>query len=167
MRRKKILIYPHLCNRKGDVSKKWYVEVSQRNPQTDEMERRRFETLENININSFSTADERRQFGEKIIADLRQKLAAGWTIFNDTTRVVYEDQTQYAHEARVYKKMVESNCNLSYWLSRYIEEVLRPSGLSHETIATYMSRCRVFRLWAEANDYALIDITAISNTIIV
>ncbi|MDR0619846.1 MAG: site-specific recombinase, partial [Bacteroidales bacterium] len=79
MRRKKILIYPHLCNRKGDMRKKWYVEVSQRNPQTDEMERRRFETLENININSFSTADERRQFGEKIIADLRQKLAAGWT----------------------------------------------------------------------------------------
>jgi integrase len=167
MRRKKVLIYPHLCNRKGDVSKKWYVEVSQRNPQTDEMERRRFETLDNININSFSNVDERRQFGEKIIADLRQKLAAGWTIFNDTTRVVYEDQTQYAHEARVYKKSVESNCNLPYWLSRYIEEVLKPSGLSHETIFTYISRCRVFRLWAEANGYATIDITAISNAIIV
>ncbi|MDR0694340.1 MAG: tyrosine-type recombinase/integrase [Prevotellaceae bacterium] len=163
MRRKKILVYPHLCNRKGDLRKKWYVEISQRNPRTNEMERRRFETLEDVNINSFSTADERRQFGEKIVADLRQKLETGWTIFNDTTRVVYEDQTQYALEARVYKKMVESNLNAVYWLARYIEEALKPSGLRAETLTTYISRYRIFRLWLESKGYASIDITAINN----
>ena len=52
MRRKKILIKPTLRDRKGDVSKKWYVEVSQRDPKTDLMARRRFEIHENENINS-------------------------------------------------------------------------------------------------------------------
>jgi integrase len=167
MRRKKILVSPHLCNRKGDLSKKWYVEMSQRNPQTNEMERRRFEILDNININSFSTADERQKFGTRIVADLRQKLDAGWTIFNDTTRVVYADQTQYAFEARVFKKHLESNKNVPYWLSRYINEQLKPSGLRPETIMTYTSRCRIFRLWLDANGYAHIDITAVDNSKII
>ncbi|MDR1199519.1 MAG: hypothetical protein LBK94_11020 [Prevotellaceae bacterium] len=37
MRRKKILISPKLCDRKGDIDKKWFVELSQRNPKTGEM----------------------------------------------------------------------------------------------------------------------------------
>jgi integrase len=167
MRRKKILIYPHLCDRKGDIRKRWYVELSQRDPQTDRMERRRFEQLGASSINDYNTPEERRTFAEKIIEDLRIKLDAGWTIFNDITRVVYEDQTQYAHEARVYKKMVESNLNIIYWLARYINEELKPSGLRPETIATYTSRCRIFRLWMEAHHYAHIDITAIDNPIII
>jgi integrase len=167
MRRKKILIYPHLCDRKGDISKKWYVELSQRNPQTDQMERRRFEIFGDTNINDFNTPEERRAHAEKIIEELRNKIAAGWTIFNDTTRVVYADQTQYAFEARVFKKMVESNLNTPYWLSRYINEQLKPSGLRPETIMTYTSRCRIFRLWIDANGYSSVDITAIDNSIIV
>lgn len=141
--------------------------MSQRDPQTDRMERRRFETLGASSINDFDTPEERRAFAEKIIEDLRSKLAAGWTVFSDTARVVYADQTQYSHEARVYKKMVESNLNIVYWLSRYINDALKPSGLRPETIATYTSRCRIFRLWTEANDYAHIDITAIDNPIII
>ncbi|MDR1985106.1 MAG: site-specific integrase [Prevotellaceae bacterium] len=163
MRRKKILILPNLRDRKGDTSKKWYVEISQRNPQTDVMERRRFELFENININSLQTASERYAFAEKIITDLQQKLANGWTIFNDTSHFIYEDQTQYSHEARIYKKMIESNLNIPYFLSRYINEELKQSGLSTETVTTYVSRCRVFRMWIEAHNYAMLDITAIDN----
>jgi integrase len=167
MRRKKILIYPHLCDRRGDISKKWYVELSQRNPQTGTMERRRFETLDSTSINQFDTPEARQAFAAKIIEDLQTKLAAGWTIFNDTARVVYADQTQYAHEARMYRKMVESNRTAPYWLSRYIDGALKPSGLRPETIATYTSRCRIFRQWMDANGYSPVDITAIDNTVMV
>ena len=167
MRRKKILILPNLRDRGGDMSKKWYVELSQRNPQTGVMERRRFEMFGSTNINSFSSADERYELGRLIINNLQQKIANGWTIFNDTTTVVYADQTQYSHEARVYKKMVESNLNVVYWLSRYISEELKQSGLSAETVSTYTSRCRVFRMWIESNNYSTIDITAIDNKIMI
>jgi hypothetical protein len=77
MRRKKILIYPHLCERKGDLSKKWYVELSMRNPKTDVMERRRFEEFGKETINQFTTAGERKHLGVKIINWLNQCIAAG------------------------------------------------------------------------------------------
>jgi len=61
MRRKKILIKPILRDRKGDVSKKWYVELSQRNPETDELVRKRFESYEKVNINSLKNCPRRLQ----------------------------------------------------------------------------------------------------------
>jgi integrase len=163
MRRKKILVLPKLCDRKGDLGKKWFIELSQRNPKTNELVRFRTEKINDVNINSFSTAAERYEFGKKIIADLRRKLNNGWTIFNDSEKFIYEDQTQYSHEARIYKKMVESNFTITYWLSRYISEDLIQSGLRAETICTYTSRCRVFRMWIEANNYLQIDIMAVDN----
>jgi esterase/lipase len=111
MRRKKILCLPRLCDRKGDCSKKWFVEMSQRNPKTDEMARRRFETFGKTNINHLTTAEERRNLAQKLIDDLNAKLKAGWTIFSDQDRYVYEDQLQYVHQAQVYKEQVESNAS--------------------------------------------------------
>ncbi|MDR2065914.1 MAG: tyrosine-type recombinase/integrase [Prevotellaceae bacterium] len=127
------------------------------------MERRRVELFENININSLKTAAERYSFANKIIADLQQKLSNGWTIFNDTASVVYEDQTMYSNYARIYKRTVESNFTVGYWLSRYISEEIKLSRLSSETISTYISRCRVFRMWINAHKYSSLDITAIDN----
>ncbi|MDR1198801.1 MAG: site-specific integrase [Prevotellaceae bacterium] len=167
MRRKKILILPTLRDRNRDMSKKWYVEVSQRNPQTAEMVRCRFETFDNININSLQTLAERYSFAEKIINDLSQKIKNGWTVFNDTTRVIYEDQTQYAHEARVYRKKVESNRNYVYWCSRYIVEILRMQQLRKGTLITYESRYRVFKNWLIDKSMAHLDIVAITNDVIV
>ncbi len=81
MRRKKNLLFPTLRDRKGDITKKWYVELSMRDPQRDEMIRKRYECYDDVNINSFSSAAERYRLAEKIIAELKQKIAAGWTIF--------------------------------------------------------------------------------------
>jgi hypothetical protein len=118
MRRKKILINPKLCDRNGDLSKKWYVEVSQRNPQNGQMLRRRVEIFEDCNINSLPGASERYKFSQKIISNLNERLNSGWTIFNDVSDCVYEDQLQYAATASFYKNKVESNSNYSYWVSR-------------------------------------------------
>ncbi|MDR1197504.1 MAG: hypothetical protein LBK94_00630 [Prevotellaceae bacterium] len=96
------MILPKLCDRKGDIDKKWFVELSQRNPKTGEMIRFRTERFDNININSFTTVADRYTFAEKIINDFKRRLHNGWTIFSDTETFVYEDQTQYSHEARVY-----------------------------------------------------------------
>jgi sigma54-dependent transcription regulator len=71
MRRKKILILPKLCDRKGDISKKWFVELSQRNSKTGEMVRFRTEKFNNVNINSLQTANERYAFAEKILKPLQ------------------------------------------------------------------------------------------------
>jgi integrase len=167
MRRKKILIKPTLRDRKGDVSKKWYVEVSQRDPKTDLMVRRRFEMYENDNINSYHTAEQRRDMAEKIITELNGKLKSGWNIFDGDERVVYEDQTQYFEEARIFKKTVASNKNYTYWCSRYITEVLRQNSLRHGTLITYESRYRLFKHWLMSKHLEHLDITAITNDVII
>jgi hypothetical protein len=128
MRRKKILILPKLCDRKGDINKKWFVELSQRNPKTNEMVRFRTEKIDSVNINLFTTAAERYAFAEKIINELKSKLNNGWTIFNDTETFVYEDQTQYSHEARVYKRMVESDL---MFLSSVLQDAHNCAALCH------------------------------------
>ncbi|MDR3188434.1 MAG: tyrosine-type recombinase/integrase [Prevotellaceae bacterium] len=163
MRRKKIFVRPELRTRKGDLSKKWYVELSQRNPATDEMVRRRVEVLDGVSINSFSTAEERTQAAQKIINTLNELLNNGWTIFSDTSRCVYEDQTQYAHEATVFKRSVEGNATYAYWCSRYIAEAVMQSGLKADSTKDYRSKCRVFAHWLQAMRYDRLDITAIGN----
>jgi hypothetical protein len=127
------------------------------------MERRRIELFENVNINSFTTAAERYAFAEKIINELKSKLNNGWTIFNDTEAFVYENQTMYSNFARVYKRTVESNMTVNFWISKYISEELKQSGLSKNTVETYISCCRVFNMWIDANRYSRLDITAINN----
>jgi integrase len=167
MRRKKILILPKLCDRNGDLSKKWYVEVSQRNPKDGIMCRRRFEKFEGININDLKDVESRRQLSEKLIASLNNRLNEGWTIFNDVSEVVMDDQLQYSATAQFYKKKVETNNNYSFWASLYIENILNKQDVSKDTIETYKSRFRVFGNWLHANDLSIYDISAVSNEIVI
>jgi hypothetical protein len=80
MRKKKVFIYPHLCDRGGNLTKKWYVEVSMRNPKTDVMERRRFEKLGCQCINSLTTDSERRDIAAKIIENLTPNSASNYPV---------------------------------------------------------------------------------------
>jgi hypothetical protein len=165
MRRKKILIYPKLHDRNGDITKKWYVEVSQRNPQNGQMVRKRVEMFENCNINSFQDASERYQFAQKLISNLNVRLNAGWTIFNDVSDCIYEDQLQYATTAAFYKKKVETNNNYSYWVSRFIKEELENKDVAKDTMRTYKSRYRIFGNWLHGKSLSLYDLSAINNDI--
>jgi hypothetical protein len=144
MRRKKILINPKLYDRNGDITKKWYVEVSQCDPQNGQMVRKRFEVFENCNINSLPDASERYQFAPKLISNLNERLKSGWNIFNDVSDCVYEDQLQYAATAAFYKKKVETNNNYSYWVSRLLKEELEDKDVAKDTMRTHKSRYRVF-----------------------
>ncbi|MDR1340429.1 MAG: tyrosine-type recombinase/integrase [Prevotellaceae bacterium] len=163
MRRKKILINPKLCDRNGDLSKKWYVEISQRNPQNEQMVRRRFEVFENCNINSLSSASERYRLAQKLVSNLNERLNSGWTIFNDVSDCVYEDQLQYAATAAFYKNKIESNSNYSYWVSRFIKEELEDKDVAIDTMRTYKSRYRVFGNWLHSRGMSRYDLSAINS----
>ena len=72
-RKRSLIILPKLKNCGGDLSKKWYVEYSCRDPQTNEMKRFRhydgFAELE--------TVQEREAYAEKIISEIKLKLEKG------------------------------------------------------------------------------------------
>jgi len=164
MRRKKIIVRPKLADRKGDITKQWYVELSMRNPATDTMERSRIMTYQGISINQIETVEERCNFAKKIIDHYNALIDKGWTIFNDIEKFVYEDQLQYSHAARIYKEQ-NSDKNYSFYASEFILKSL--NDLSKETLTTYRSRYRIFGLWLKSRQYDKRGIEFIDNKIIV
>ena len=96
-------------DRKGDMSKRWYVELCMRDHLTDKTQRARFENLAEIKINNCNTAQERYEDAKEIIKQLNEKVESGWSIFTSSKRFVYKDQLQYTHAAQVYKQNVSSN----------------------------------------------------------
>jgi integrase len=138
-----------------------------RNPKTDVMERRRFEEFEKETINQFNSEHERRQLATKIINWLNQRLAAGWTIFDESPECVYDDQLQYSHVARIYREKVNSNTNYSYWVNRYRrEKLVNDYDSKGETLRTYDSRYRVFGNWLIGQGFDKLDISVIDNAVI-
>lgn len=164
MRRKKILIFPKLCDRQGDITKQWFVELSMRNPATGEMVRRRVEKFDELNINKLPTVEERYALAQKIIASLNEKIQKGWTIFNDMNSCIYEDQLQYSNVAKVYKKEVSNN-TYSHWVSIYIKEFI--ADLKPETRGTYISRYRTLGVWLESKRLQQLNISNITNALII
>ena len=97
MKRKKIVILPKLNDAGGNLSKKWFVYYSVRDPRTDKMERFK----DHVGL-SHPDESVRRERADKIIQELTVKLKKGWTPFLDDTEAIYEDQLQYKHVADIY-----------------------------------------------------------------
>jgi len=72
-RRRKEVVMPHLNDCDGDLTKKWYVEYSLRNPKTDKMERVRYYE----DINAFQTYHERLGCAQKIIKKYSEQIIHG------------------------------------------------------------------------------------------
>lgn len=157
MKRKKLVILPKLNDSGGDLSKKWFIYYTVRNPRTNEMERFR-------DHRELSQADEseRRAIAEKKIRELTEKLKRGWTPFLDDEEAIYEDQLQYKTVAEIYGKQKAANATCGHLASEFIG-IKRASGkLEPKTIQCYVSKLRMLTLWSEVK-YGQIDITAFDN----
>ena len=104
MKRKKIVILPKLNDAGGNLSKKWFVYYSVRDPRTDKMERFK----DHVGL-SHPDESVRRERADKIIQELTVKLKKGWTPFLDDTEAIYEDQLQYKHVADIYGTQKAAN----------------------------------------------------------
>ena len=117
MKRKKIVILPKLNDAGGNLSKKWFVYYSVRDPRTDKMERFK----DHVGL-SHPDESVRRERADKIIQELTVKLKKGWTPFLDDTEAIYEDQLQYKHVADIYGTQKAANATFRMFASQYIEE---------------------------------------------
>lgn len=147
---------PQLNDRGGDLSRKWYVFFSVRNPKTDKMERvQKFKHLHKC-----KTKAERYREAEKQCAYWREKLQAGWTPFADDENVIYQDQLQYSNIAKIFGRQRAANKTFGFFASKYIEKV---SGLDPETVITYRSKLRVFTQWLRMRNLADNDISILQQ----
>lgn len=159
MKRKKLVILPKLNDAGGDLSKKWFVYYSVRDPRTDKMER--FKDHAGL---SCPDESERRSLATEKIQALTEKLKRGWTPFLDDTEAIYEDQLQYKNVADIYGKQTALNATFRMFASQYIEEK-KKENLEEKTIQTYVSKLRKLTLWSEVKKGS-IDITAFDNALI-
>lgn len=155
-RRKSILILPVLKDRAGDVSKRWFVEFSARNPQTDEMKRFRY------NI-SGKTKEDRYAKGNELKDDLTKKLMSGWSPY-DLPKVIFEDEIEYANAAKTYGKLKEETVTVRRYLNEFL--ALKKSEVNAKSFQTYQSRLRNFYMYLEKHNFHDKVITRINNRVV-
>ena len=161
MKRIKLIILPKLNDAGGDLSKKWFVYYSVRDPRTNKMQR--FKEYDGL---SSRDEDLRRIAAARKIESLTIKLKNGWSPFNDDSEAVYEDQLQYRTITELYGKQRAANTTFRLYASKYIEALKKASkNIEERTIATYSSKLRIFAEWLVAK-HGEIDISVVDNKIV-
>lgn len=160
-RRRAIVILPHLVDAGGDVTKKWWVEYSFRNPKTGVMQRFRNYTL----FTNVPTAKSRYNIAAKFVSKLKVKIESGWTPFSDEqTKYIYEDELTYSAVAQNYGKMRESNRTVRTYLSDFLSR--KKAEVNKKSYQTYQSKIRSFCAYLERRSLDLIDVSAINANLI-
>lgn len=161
MSRKKMVILPKLNDAGGDISKKWFVYYSVRNPRTDKMER--FKIFSELG--KAKSKNSRYQVAESIIEEYTDKLKIGWTPFDaDKSGIIYEDELTYAVVSEIYKKKRSNNSTIHYFASKLIIKV--KDTLEPESLRNYKSVLRRFISWTEKMGISENDISYFTQPII-
>ena len=155
-RKKALLIPPHLVDCGGDLSKQWIVEYSCRNPETDKMQRFRAYA----GLNRLHTAKERYAYAEKLINEITQKLASGWTPY-DKGNVKYEDELAMQMYAERWGRMREGVPSLRMHLSGFLQ--MKQDTVIPHSYQTYRSKLRIFNEWAEHNKLDTVHVSCITQ----
>jgi len=141
-RKQTIIIYPHLNDHGGNLSKKWYVEFKWRVPGETEMRQ------EGIYRGLFEgTKAARYKLAKEIIAEKTEWFKSG-AYLSGNIKKVYADELLYRNEAKMYGEarlqVVTTRTNLSEFLV-YMKEKI--NAKSYEN---YVSKLRIFNAWLKS-----------------
>ena len=157
MKREKLIILPKLHGYNGDMSKRWFIFFSYRNPRTCRMQRFRIYT----GFSLINNKSDRYTHADKLIKDYSERLRNGWNPFEEDAEVIYTDQLQYSNLAKIYGNQKKSNLTISVFLSQFLEKI-KPT-IRDETFHTYASKLRIFSLWLEYKKQSDVDLGEITN----
>lgn len=90
---------------------------------------------------------ERYDHADRLINEIRGKLASGWTPYDTVKRVSYEDELGMQKYAERWGKMRESVPSLRMYLSAFLQ--LKQETVIPHSYQTYRSKLRIFNEWAE------------------
>lgn len=158
--RQKLVILPKLHDYHGDISKRWFVFYSVKDPRSGKMVRFR-------HYNGFTdlSSEERYRHARALIESFSARLKTGWTPFKDDTEALYDDQLDYQSVAQIYGNKRKSNNTFRRWISAFLEQ--EKAGIRHTTFITYRSKFRIFTLWHESQASEHDDLTTINNKVII
>lgn len=161
MKREKLMIPPKVNACGGDLSKKWFVYYSVKDPRNGKMKRFK----EYADLHKIKDYQKRLDLAQLKAEELKNKLLAGWMPFEDTTKAIYADQLQYQSIADIYTKKRGANRTVHFFASKYLERITIEK--SPATLRTYRSKLRTFYLWLDANGKGQDDISAIDNKTVI
>lgn len=155
-RKKAIIVLPHLVDGGGDLAKEWFVEYACRDPRTNKLQRFR----EYAGFKKLKTRRERQQLADKIIQDLKEKLATGWTPFEQQKRT-YQDELVIQTYANRWGRERESLPTIRMYLSEFLEN--KKQSVIQHSYQTYRSKLRIFAEWAELQGLDKIHVGCITQ----
>ncbi len=154
-RKQTIIVFPHLNDCDGDLSKQWYVEWQYRLPGETKPKRQR--NYSDINL---PTAQERYLAAKRVIAEKTEWLKKGLHLNGQPSRV-YEDELQYRNEAKMYGKfktgVTTSRTHLSEFLSFMKVKV------NNKSYENYVSKMRIFNAWLDKSKLSHLNIKNITR----
>lgn len=155
-RKKSVFILPKLKDCGGDLTKKWYVEYSLRDPQTGEMKRfRHYEGFAEL-----ATESARRAHAEKVISTIKNKLNSGEDPFAEN-HVTYQDELMYQAMVNRWGNDSRGAVSIRVHISEFLQ--LKKAELAHSSYQTYCSKLRIFCEWVEAGCLANKNVRVISE----
>lgn len=155
-RRQTAIIFPHLNDCGGDLTKQWYVEWKYRIPGVEGLKKER--EYKRLNL---PTAKERYKEAQLIIEEKRKWLEAGEHLNPYSKKKTYEDELLYQAEKRTYGKMRDSVSTVRIYMSEFIR--YKQSHINSRTKGTYVSKMRLFDNWLEVNNLHTIDVANINR----
>lgn len=136
MRTKNLITYPKLNDKKGDISKKWYVEYSYRLPGNDvPFKQRIFVGL------STGTADERRKIAQEYIERITEYLKSGDYLNQEINFNPLKDKQKGRPEYDNYIKALK-DITVSDLVQEYLD-FISPT-IRYGTLRTYASKFKYF-----------------------
>lgn len=155
-RKKAVFIQPKLKDCGGDLTKKWYVEYSLRDPQTGEMKRfRHYEGFAEL-----ATESARRAHAENVISTIKNKLNNGEDPFTEN-HVTYQDELMYQAIANRWGNDTRGAVSIRVYISEFLQ--LKKGELAHSSYQTYCSKLRIFCEWVETGYLANKNVRVISE----
>lgn len=152
--RTKIATVPRL---KQSGNKDWYVYFSVLDPMTEKMKPMKIYR----GFSSCQTKQAKIAWGEKLVAELTEKLKNGWNPLDDKEVYIYSDQTEYLTLTKKFNRLRSSVKNVRYHVTEYLNS--RKTELKPKSYSTYQSKLRIFIKWLEENKYDEYDVSAITN----
>ena len=159
MKRQKVIILPQLNDCKGDLLGNWFIYYSCRNPKTGRMERLRV-------YNGFSgipTAAGRHKHAEKLIADLTNRLKAGWTPFQEDNLVIYDDHVMYENIAKNFGRKQKGIRSVRTLVSQFLSS--NKNLWAPKTHGTYVSKLRILTQWCESQHLVKKDVSVLTQPV--
>jgi len=154
-RKQTLIIYPHLNNCGGDITKDWYVELKYRIPGNSKLiSERIYKGLKS------GSADERMTNAEKIIQEKTNWLNLGGHFKGINKTRVYVDELEYNSVTRLYGKLKDELPTIRLNISEYLSYIkTQKTAVTYSNIQT---KLRTFVAWLVKNKLD-IDITKITR----